>query len=321
MKIYTKQGDTGKTTLFDPVPVNKHDDAVIAMGAIDELISYLGLVKVKFGGDRQPAEFLGEAQKKLFSLCAHIACKENPAVRAFSAETEELERRIDEMQAEMLERSTFAPPGSCELSAHIDIARTLCRRAETRLSALNSRKPVSPEAMCYINRLSDFLYILARYTDFVFIIKQVVADRMGGEKGGADAVKRSDALSLGDAERVITGVIGRAAEIGVNAAVAVVNPDGQPIAAQSMDGAYSISFDLAIKKAYTAAVLKIPTHELQKLTRPGGEFYGLEADGRITAIGGGAPVVQGGKLIGAVGVSGGTAAEDIQLAKYGAEVI
>ncbi|MCL2461631.1 MAG: cob(I)yrinic acid a,c-diamide adenosyltransferase [Defluviitaleaceae bacterium] len=336
MKIYTKQGDGGKTTLLDPAPVSKHDDAITAMGAIDELISYLGLVKVNSGGGlgcaaAQDAEFIGAVQKKLFSLCAHIADRGNPAFRSFDADTAELERRMDAMQAEMLERDAFAPPGTCELSAHVDIARAICRRAETRLSALNSRKPVSPEAMGYINRLSDYLYMLARYADFVYIVRKIVSESIETEKGGsaapeyarpglADAKKPDCApLGLADAEAVIARVAQKAAEMGVCVAVAATGPDGQPIAARSMDGAYPISFDLALKKAYTAAVLKMPTHELQKLTKPGGEFYGLEAGGKVTGIGGGFPVLRGGKLAGAIGVSGGSAAEDAALAKFGAE--
>ncbi|MCL2352529.1 MAG: cob(I)yrinic acid a,c-diamide adenosyltransferase [Firmicutes bacterium] len=321
MKIYTKQGDAGKTTLFDPVPIQKHDDAVTAMGAIDELISFLGLVKVGYGGDGQ-AEFIGCAQKKLFSMCAHIACRENPAFRSFDADTEELERRMDHMQAEMLERDTFAPPGSCELSAHIDVARAVCRRAETRLSALNSRKPVSPEAMRYINRLSDYLYILARYADFVYIIRKVVSESMNAaNRSGGEVICMSESLSLADAERVMARVTEKARETGLSVAVAAVKPDGLPIAAHAMDGVFPISFNLAIKKAYTAAALKTPTHELQKLAAPGKELYGIDADGKITVVGGGTPVIRDGKLLGAIGVSGGTAAEDTALAEYGAIVV
>lgn len=129
-------------------------------------------------------------------------------------------------------------------------------------------------------------------------------------------------ITLNQAQQLIDFVQEYARYKGCIVSVAITNSDGNPICAQSMDGALIVSFDMAIKKAYTAAALQMPTHELAKLTEPGAPFAGLEnmLEKKIVTIGGGIPLKRNNRMIGAVGVSGGAADDDIDLAAYAQHV-
>lgn len=128
--------------------------------------------------------------------------------------------------------------------------------------------------------------------------------------------------NLDTAKRIMEAVERRSAEQGLSSVVAVCGADGNMIAVHRMEGAYLVSFDVAMKKAYTAVAVQMSTRELGELAQPGGMFYGVDkADqGRIIIIGGGVPVYYNGQLAGAVGVSGGTAQEDHELAEYGRKI-
>ena len=104
--------------------------------------------------------------------------------------------------------------------------------------------------------------------------------------------------------------------------ICVCDGHGHPVAVHVMDGAFLVSFDVAIKKAYTSVAVKMPTIELGPLAAPGQTFYGVDKmdGGKITVIGGGIPLKKGGIICGAVGVSGGTGEEDDSLARYAADI-
>lgn len=129
-------------------------------------------------------------------------------------------------------------------------------------------------------------------------------------------------ITLKEAQKIISLVEEYARYKECIVSVAITNSNGNPICAQSMDDALIVSFDMAIKKAYTAAALQMPTHELAKLTEPGAPFAGLEnmLEKQIVTIGGGMPLISNNKVIGAVGVSGGAADDDIDLATYAQHV-
>lgn len=115
----------------------------------------------------------------------------------------------------------------------------------------------------------------------------------------------------------------KAAEMGVNAVVAVSNSAGNPISVQCMDDSYIASYDVAFNKAYTVVALKMPTTTLKELANPGGSLYGIQFTngGKIVIFGGGVPLYgKDGKIIGGLGVSGGSEAEDTALAEYGGEI-
>ena len=115
----------------------------------------------------------------------------------------------------------------------------------------------------------------------------------------------------------------KAREMGVNAVVAVSNAAGNPLSVQCMDDSYIASYDVAFNKAYTVVALKMPTTTLKELAQPGGSLYGIQFTngGKIVIFGGGVPLYdRGGKIIGGLGVSGGSESEDTALAEYGGQI-
>lgn len=132
-------------------------------------------------------------------------------------------------------------------------------------------------------------------------------------------MQTSSVIRLNTAKKLIELVENEATRIGVKAVVAVSDAAGRPIAVHSMDGAYIGSFDVAINKTFTAIAFQMPTSRLATLAAPGGELYGIQNtnEGKIVIFGGGEPLYIGENLIGALGVSGGTAEQDTYLGEYG----
>ncbi len=130
-------------------------------------------------------------------------------------------------------------------------------------------------------------------------------------------------ITLDSAKRLIEAIEQEAQRRGKKAVIAVCGPDGNPIAVHVMDGAFLVSFDVAIKKAYTSVAVKMTTMELSALAQPGGTFYGLDKmdNGKIVIFGGGVPLKVGDTIIGGLGVSGGTGEEDHSLAEYGLSIL
>ncbi len=143
-----------------------------------------------------------------------------------------------------------------------------------------------------------------------------IADAVAREIGGAD----NGSIGLKRAKRLIELVEKRASELGVNAVVAVSDGGARPVAAECMDNAYIASFDIALNKSYTAVALKMPTVKLKNLAQPGGSLYGIQFtnNGKIVVFGGGDLLVYKGRIIGGIGVSGGTEEQDTALSAYGA---
>ena len=140
--------------------------------------------------------------------------------------------------------------------------------------------------------------------------KAEVLARLGGPK----------VMDLEKAKRIIAAVETRAKEQGKHAVIAVCNAEGNPIAVHVMDGAFLVSYEVAVKKAYTSVAVKMSTMELSALCQPGGTFYGLQALDKVITFGGGIPLYNDGVIVGGLGVSGGTGEEDHDLALYGAAV-
>ena len=129
-------------------------------------------------------------------------------------------------------------------------------------------------------------------------------------------------MTLALANALIEKVKAKASEMGVDVVVAVSDKAGRPVAIQCMDGAYIASFDIALNKTYTSASLKMSTAQLAELSQPGQDLYGIQFtnNGKIVIFGGGEVLEYDGRIVGALGVSGGTAAEDTAIAAYGKEV-
>lgn len=147
-------------------------------------------------------------------------------------------------------------------------------------------------------------------------IVQSVGQRENGQPVYAD-------VTLDMAKKLIAGVEQRAAQMGVNAVIAVANRGANPVAVHCMDNSYIASYDVAFNKAYTCAALKMSTKQLKELSQPGGELYGIQHTngGRIVIFGGGIPIVKDGVCIGGLGVSGGSEAQDTELAEFARTII
>ena len=149
MKVYTKKGDGGNTSLANGMSVSKADDRIELIGTIDELNSYIGHAKVLSEGHLKTN--LAEIQRTLMKIMAAVADPRNLDYRMSAEETVHLEEQIDELEAAFPRVKDFVLYGGCELSARLDIARAVTRRAERRF-----RK---------VNRLADYLYVEARFAD------------------------------------------------------------------------------------------------------------------------------------------------------------
>lgn len=166
MKIYTRTGDDGSTALFAGGRVSKHHLRVECYGTVDELNSALGLARAL-----QPLAptdgRLHTVQRQLFNLGADLAtpldAPTNYVVRVPAEDVAWLEAEIDAMTAELPELRAFILPGGTPAAAQIHVARTICRRAERLATALAEHEALNPQAVPYLNRLSDFLFTLARW--------------------------------------------------------------------------------------------------------------------------------------------------------------
>lgn len=186
MKIYTKTGDKGETGLFGGARVSKASDRVDAYGEVDELNSVLGLARAQ-KLDPDTDTLLAQVQSTLFNLGAELATDPEskvdvgvPAVQ--DADIEPLEKAIDRCEAELAPLKAFVLPGGSEGAATLHLARTVCRRAERRLVALAADTALRPECIRYLNRLSDLLFVLARYQNHVSGVQDVPWEGAGRHK-------------------------------------------------------------------------------------------------------------------------------------------
>ena len=165
MKIYTKKGDSGETSLLGGTRVRKDHLRVEAYGAVDELNSWLGLIACG-PLPAQQAALLLQVQELLFSAGSNLAADpENsrmslPELR--DQDTEALEQAIDQLESGLPELKNFILPGGHPAPAQVHIARCVCRRAERAVVRLAAESPVEPRVVRYLNRLSDYLFVLAR---------------------------------------------------------------------------------------------------------------------------------------------------------------
>ena len=164
MKIYTKVGDEGKTAFFGCGMVEKDDPRIEALGALDELNSVIGLT-LCFVQKESLKEILRKLQNDLFQVGADLAgsaLNENSVPRIKEDHVKELEAAIDELEEKLGMPNKFILPGGTISSSFLHLARTVTRRAERTLVKVKNVIKLNPELIRYINRLSDFLYVLAR---------------------------------------------------------------------------------------------------------------------------------------------------------------
>jgi len=171
MKVYTKTGDKGTTLLIGGTRVPKHHIRIDAYGTVDELNSYIGWLRDKVSSNFQ--EELIVIQNKLFTLGSFLAL--DPSKEKLSSGKNRLdikpidendiiflEKKIDRMEEDLPPMKFFVLPGGNEQASICHICRTICRRAERKTTQLNEVEPISPNLIKYLNRLSDYLFVLAR---------------------------------------------------------------------------------------------------------------------------------------------------------------
>src|SRR5436190_11360823 len=167
-RIYTRGGDTGETSLGDGARVPKHAPRVAAYGTVDEANAAIGIARLH--ADTAADEMLDRIQNDLFDLGADLCTPEGGrrsagALRIAAAQVERLEHEIDAMNATLRPLDSFVLPGGTPAAAYLHLARTVTRRAERLACALAVAEPVNPEAIKYLNRLSDHLFVLGRHVN------------------------------------------------------------------------------------------------------------------------------------------------------------
>lgn len=173
MKIYTKTGDRGETSLYDGKRVKKDEIRVESYGTVDELNSSIGLAK-NFVNDQEVVAILKKIQRELFDVAGELATTDRDKFpeKIGKSHVEALESIIDAYLDKIDKMDAFIIPGSNHASASLHVARTVCRRAERRILKLSREEDVSEWLLKYVNRLSDTLYAMARYleTELQYVI-------------------------------------------------------------------------------------------------------------------------------------------------------
>lgn len=395
MEVYTGYGDKGMTDLSHTKNVSKSDDRICLMGSIEELVSHIGLVRALIG-DGDVVRMLEKISETLKKIIEGVSDPYNREFKVSEDRTELLEEEIGRMKEIFSGEKLPILPGDSRVAAEVDVTRAVARRAERELALVSVKFGSDTGAKKYMNRLSDYFYVLARYVD-VAKIKEKKAEaaesvqgavrsenagteiventvnvatnasvaNAGGQDpqlaqkndvqafnvqdktvtttaGGNTAMAQNDIMAantamiqevlkrmgiqgritLDSAKRLIEKIEQEALRRNKPSVIAVCTPDGNPVAVHVMDGSFLVSFDMAVKKAYTSVAVKMSTMELSRLTQPGQTFYGLgKMSDNIVIFGGGVPLKVGDTIIGGLGISGGTGEEDNSLAEYGLQVL
>ena len=395
MEVYTGYGDKGMTDLSHTKNVSKSDDRICLMGSVEELMSHIGLVRVLVD-DVDVVRMLEKISETLKKIIDGVSDPYNREFKVSEDRTELLEEEIGRMKEIFSGEKLPILQGDSRVAAEVDVTRAVARRAERELALVSVKFGSDTGAKKYMNRLSDYFYVLARYVD-VAKIKEKKAEaaesvqgavrsenagteiventanvatnasvaNAGGQDpqlaqkndvqafnvqdktvtttaGGNTAMAQNDSMAantamiqevlkrmgiqgritLDSAKRLIEKIEQEALRRNKPSVIAVCTPDGNPVAVHVMDGSFLVSFDMAVKKAYTSVAVKMSTMELSRLTQPGQTFYGLgKMSDNIVIFGGGVPLKVGDTIIGGLGISGGTGEEDNSLAEYGLQVL
>ena len=346
MEMFTGSGDRGMTSLKRDRNVSKADDRIQAIGEIEDLITHIGMIKLH-ADDLSLKADLEKIQRNLLICIEGINDPYHKDYKISEEEVKILTEKTENLKASYPMTAYEPLPGGCEASLRIDMARSVARRAERWLTSSDKKYGGQPARKQYMNLLGSYLYALARYTDHVdskkpaqpatpvvqpvspapakSVNEKVPVIELTKEIVVQEVLKRiqtMDRVTLDIAKKLIEKIEGYATSVGKKAVVAVCGPDGNPVAVHVMDGAFLVSFDVAVKKAYTAVSVKMSTMELGKLVQPGQTFAGLEQieSDKLVFFGGGVPLFVGDNLVGGLGISGGTGEEDDDIAQYALSV-
>jgi len=176
MKIYTKTGDKGTTSLLGGTRVSKADLRIDSYGEVDELNAYLGVVRDSITDERGRAVLL-QIQHVLFVIGSQLACEKEALKTKLPALEEKeillLEESIDQMNESLPTMTHFILPGGHLAISYCHVARTVCRRSERNIVALSETTEINPLIVTYINRLADYLFVLSRYISYQLNIDEI----------------------------------------------------------------------------------------------------------------------------------------------------
>ncbi len=176
-KVYTRRGDSGTTSLVGVVRVKKTNARIEAYGTLDELSSQLGVLAATMaqGADRN---LIIDIQRRIFSLSSYLATPPKDGVPPTCYLTDDdilrLEQEIDAINATLPSLPSFILPGGSQCAAFAHVCRTVCRRAERRICSLAEETPLDPKAQGYVNRLSDYLFVLARKLNVAAGVEEIL---------------------------------------------------------------------------------------------------------------------------------------------------
>ena len=182
-KVYTRRGDMGKTSLVGGQRVSKASVRLEAYGTVDELSSHLGLLAAMLA-DGSDKEMIIRIQNCLFNVCTNLATEQEqtelyPSAYLPDGEIEAMEQKVDEIMKMLPERQGFVLPGGTKEAAQAHVCRTVCRRAERRIVALSEVAKITPSVLQYVNRLSDYLFVLAKKINFNANHSEIVWQNVG----------------------------------------------------------------------------------------------------------------------------------------------
>lgn len=322
-RIYTGGGDHGETRLWDGSRVSKLDPRIELNGVLDETSSAVGLARSLAPASVQPE--LLKVQKLLQDLMAYVARGRRDAT---PPSWKALEAWIDEIGENYPMRPEFVFPGDSPAGGALHVARSTVRRAErAALPLWDGGDMISEDAYKFINRLSDLLYALAHKADVETQVERIVRKVMPSQ-GGATSNQDDSGVQekenkafkpavqdviLDEALEMIEAAKLEAEAIKVPMVISICSPDGALLAFQRMKNSLPVSVQVSMNKATTALKLKMDTRDLAPLIQPGAPLYGLTNDSSIVAFGGGRLLKVDGVIVGAVGVSGGSPDEDMQV--------
>ena len=177
-RVYTKTGDKGETSIVGGIRVKKSCERLEAYGTVDELSSQLGLL-ASLLPDGEDKSLIIRIQTNLFNVCTNLATDQSQtplydSAKMVDGEIELLEQEVDRIMKLLPERQGFILPGGCQAAAQAHVCRTVCRRAERRIVALSEVAQISPETLQYVNRLSDYLFVLAKKINFNAGVSEIV---------------------------------------------------------------------------------------------------------------------------------------------------
>ena len=266
---------------------------------IDEAINLIKKLD-KFIDNQDFSNILKELSKK-FLL---IKDKKN-----VSFETKNIENCILKYSNTLSLNDEYKTPEENEEVLIAYLLYVIIKKIQRRFTLLSKSKEIKLELINYIDKSRDFLHIVYKFIQEKIMIKYVI--ELISEKLSST----ENNLSLEKARKIIRAGEKKAKEMNLSAVFAVVNSEGNLIIEERMDNAILVSVEVAYKKAYTAAALKLNTQDLTALVQPGAMFYGLQSDPKYIVFGGGMLLKVDGKIVGAVGVSGGSAQEDMEIAR------